>query len=120
MINIKRVDHIYVSVPPDKIHEANDFYTRIMGFEPMRRPDCFDTTGYWYRIGDIEFHIGIEKTVTRSKKHFALEVTDLKEARAHLEANGVQIEDPEIIPGRQRFMFYDPYGNLMELLEFDY
>lgn len=119
MINIKRTDHVYVSIPPDKIHEANVFYTKVLCLEPMHRPDVFNSTGYWYKMGGLELHIGIEKTVAPSKKHFALEVSNLQAAREHLEANDVEIEDPELIPGRQRFMFTDPYGNLIELLEYD-
>lgn len=119
MINIKHIDHIYVSVPPDKVHEAHQFYTKVMGFEPMKRPGTFETMGYWYQLPGIEFHIGVEQTVAQSKKHFALEVTDLQAAREHLEAHDVEIEDPEIFPGRERFMFSDPYGNMIELLEYD-
>jgi catechol 2,3-dioxygenase-like lactoylglutathione lyase family enzyme len=119
-INIKRPDHIYVPVPPEKVHEAHEFYTNVMGFEPMERPAVFDqTVGYWYRMAGIEFHIGTEDATSKSRRHFALEVTGLQAAREHLQAHGVAIEDPEIIPGRQRFMFTDPYGNMMELLEYD-
>jgi catechol 2,3-dioxygenase-like lactoylglutathione lyase family enzyme len=119
MINIKRADHVYVSIPPEKIHEAHEFYSKVMGLVAMHRPDVFTSAGYWYDMGGIELHLGTEKTVARSKKHFALEVSDLQAAREHLEAHDVEIEDPEVIPGRQRFMFTDPYGNLMELIEFD-
>jgi predicted enzyme related to lactoylglutathione lyase len=119
MITIKRTDHIYVSIPPDKIREANEFYIKVMGFKPKYRPGVFNSAGYWYDAGGMEFHIGTEQTVAASKRHFALEVTDLKAARQHLEANGVAIEEVEVIPGRQRFMFTDPYGNIMELLEYD-
>src|SRR5882757_6964759 len=109
MLNIKRTDHIYVSVPPDKVHEAHEFYTKVMGFEPMHRPDVFESTGYWYQLPGMEFHIGVEQTVAKSKRHFALEVSDLQTAREHLVANGVQIIEQEHIPGRERFMFSDPY-----------
>jgi catechol 2,3-dioxygenase-like lactoylglutathione lyase family enzyme len=119
MINIKRTDHIYISIPPEKIHEANEFYTKVLGLKPKYRPDVFNSTGYWYGVAGMEVHIGTEKGLSKTKRHFAWEIHDLPGARAHLEANGVEIEDVEVIPGRQRFTFTDPYGNLMELLEFD-
>ncbi|RKR83600.1 hypothetical protein BDD43_3811 [Mucilaginibacter gracilis] len=119
MINIKRADHVYVSVPPGKMHEANEFYSQVMGLTPKPRPDVFTSAGYWYDMGGIELHLGTETVVSPSKRHFALEVTNLPAARAHLEANNIEIDDTEAIPGRQRFMFTDPYGNLVELLEYD-
>src|SRR5438067_2474195 len=92
MINYQRTDHVYICVPPGKEHEAHHFYTAVMGFEPKLRPvDLSNTSGYWYQLPDMELHIGTEKGTSISKRHFAMEVTDLKAARQYLEDHGVKI-----------------------------
>ncbi len=119
MIKYTRVDHIYVPVPEGKEDEAHEFYSKIMGCEQIDRPqDLNQSKGYWYQIADIQLHIGTEHGLNKTKRHFALEVTDLQVARQHLEANNVIIIEEVPITGRSRFTFHDPYGNRMELLQY--
>ena len=117
MITFKRADHIHICVPPERLEEARRFYTDIIGLIPDHRPEVFHNPGYWFRIGDIGFHIGIEAPLPRTSRHSAFEVANIKEARKHLEQNGVEIYEEEVIPGRERFFFLDPFGNRMELLQ---
>lgn len=119
MITYKRFDHVYLSVPPGKEHDAHLFYTDVMGFAPTTRPAVFNSSkGYWYQLPGMELHIGTEDGTPLSKQHFAMEVTDLDAAREHLIANGVQIVEEIAIPGRNRFTFKDPFGNRIEFLEY--
>ncbi|WP_295652121.1 VOC family protein [uncultured Mucilaginibacter sp.] len=119
MINYQRIDHVYVCVPPGKVDEANLFYTGVMGFEPkMRAPELYKSSGYWYQLPGLELHIGTENPSEISKRHFAMQVTNLHDARTHLEANGIEIVEEVPISGRDRFAFHDPYGNRIELLEY--
>jgi catechol 2,3-dioxygenase-like lactoylglutathione lyase family enzyme len=117
MINFKRADHIHICVPPEKLEEARLFYTNIIGLELTARPDVFSSTGYWFRIADVELHIGVEDSLPRSIRHSAFEVSDVAAARKHLENLGVEIVEEPLIPGRQRFAFIDSFGNRMELLQ---
>ena len=118
MIQFKRVDHFHVCVPPERLEEAKDFYNRVLGLEIIYRPDhLFSSAGYWFNIGDVQLHIGVEPVLDRSIRHTALEVADVKAARLHLKANGVEIAEEPLIPGRSRFAFIDPFGNRMELLQ---
>nr|WP_067054443.1 VOC family protein [Mucilaginibacter sp. L294] len=118
MITFKRADHFHVCVPPERLEEAKDFYTKVLGLELINRPDhLFSSAGYWLNIGDIQLHIGVEPALPRSIRHTAMEVTDVDAARKHLEANGVEIVEEPAIPGRRRFAFIDPFGNRMELLQ---
>ncbi len=52
-----------------------------------------------------------------SKRHPAFEVENLGEVRAYFEQSGVRIKDEPTVPGFERFSFYDPFGNRIELLE---
>ncbi len=59
MITFKRADHINISVPPERLEEAFEFYSEVLGLEQIERPDkIFGSKGYWFNIGDIGFHIG--------------------------------------------------------------
>ena len=44
---------------------------------------------------------------------------DVRAAKAYLESKGVELIKEPVIPGRERFAFLDPFGNRMELLEFE-
>ena len=118
MIEFIRADHIHICVPPERLEEAKQFYIEIIGLQQIERPDhLFSTTGYWFNIGDIQLHIGVEPALARSIRHTAIEVANIAAAREHLAKNNVEIVEEPIIPGRTRYAFIDPFGNRMELLQ---
>ena len=86
MINFKRLDHIQICIPVGKEKEAREFYTGIIGLTEIPKPQALvPNGGLWYQIADIQFHIGVESEMNKSKRHPAFEVTNLDEARQHLE-----------------------------------
>jgi len=118
MIEFIRADHFHICVPPERLEEAKEFYTEVMGLKLIDRPNhLFSGAGYWFNIGDIQLHIGVEPALPQSIRHTALEVKDIAGARKHLTKNNVQITEEARIPGRTRFAFTDPFGNRMELLQ---
>jgi catechol 2,3-dioxygenase-like lactoylglutathione lyase family enzyme len=119
MIDFKTIDHIHICCPPERLQEAFKFYTEVLGLQKTYRPDVFGAPGHWFKIGGIELHIGIEAQQPRTIRHSAFEVQNLSAARVWLESCGVKVHDEPLIEGRRRFMFYDPLGNRMELLEYD-
>jgi catechol 2,3-dioxygenase-like lactoylglutathione lyase family enzyme len=62
----------------------------------------------------VEPGFGITK-----KEHPGFEIENLVEVKEFLRENGVWLKDEIPIPGRKRFSFYDPFGNKIELLEYD-
>lgn len=117
-ISFKRINHFNICVPPERLEEAWEFYTNIIGLELIPRPDhVFDTPGYWFDIGDAQLHIGVEKPIQFTGRHTALEVTDILAAKTHLEENGISIFPQEKVAGWERFAFNDPFGNRMELIQ---
>jgi predicted enzyme related to lactoylglutathione lyase len=119
MITFKRTDHVNVCVPTEKLEEARAFYADVIGLTPKSRPNhVFDTPGYWFTLADIEFHVGVEPPSGQTFRHTAFQVTDLEACRQQLTANGITILEQPLIEGRDRFMFSDPFGNMMELLEY--
>jgi catechol 2,3-dioxygenase-like lactoylglutathione lyase family enzyme len=119
MIPFKRIDHIHICVPPERLEEARGFYADIIGLTEKYRPDVFGRPGHWFDISGIELHIGVEAPLRRTIRHSAFEVADVKAAKAYLESKGVEIVAEPVIPGRERFTFIDPFGNRMELLEYN-
>ncbi|HEK18827.1 VOC family protein [Mucilaginibacter sp.] len=118
MITFKRLDHLHICVPPEKLEDARAFYSEIIGIELIERPDhLFSSAGYWFNIGNVQLHIGVEPALPRSIRHTAFEVEDVDAARQLLQKNNIEIIEEPVIPGRRRFAFIDPFGNRMELLQ---
>jgi len=119
MINYKRLDHIHIVVPAERLDEARAFYEDVMGLPLKYRPDeALGDKGYWFTLTDIELHIGVEPAMPPSIRHFAVEVVNVRAAREYLEKRGVKTKNQSVIPGRERFSFVDPFGNRIELLEY--
>lgn len=120
MIDWRRLDHVQICVPPGEEDAAATFYGDVLGLERVRKPASLgDRGGLWYRAGDVELHVGTEPPSGRSKRHPAFEVADVAGARAYLESRDVETADEPPIPGRERFVFRDPFGNRIELLEYE-
>ena len=119
MIAFKHTDHIHICVPVERLEEARDFYTRVMGLTEIHRPVELGDAGIWLAIGDIELHIGVEEPMPQTIRHTAFEVTNLEVAQQHLAGHGIVIQQQRKLPGRSRFSFLDPFGNRMELLQYD-
>ncbi|WP_461449305.1 VOC family protein [Mucilaginibacter sp.] len=117
MITFKRVDHIHIVVAPERLEEAKSFYIETIGLELIDRPDhLFRGKGYWFNIGNVQLHIGVEAPLPISIRHIAFEVADVDAAYKYLAGKVQLLEEPEI-PGRKRFAYLDPFGNRIELLQ---
>ena len=118
MIAFKRANHINICVTPEQLEDAKAFYSEVIGLKLITRPDhIFNSKGYWFDIGDIQLHIGVEPQMPRSTRHTAFEVEDVAAAKKLLEAHNVELVKEPVVPGWDRFAFYDPFGNRIELIQ---
>jgi catechol 2,3-dioxygenase-like lactoylglutathione lyase family enzyme len=118
MMVFKRLDHIQICIPVGKENEARFFYTEILGMTEIPKPkELKHNGGLWYQVADIQFHIGTENELNKSKRHPAFEIGNVEEARRYLIRHGVTVKDEIQIPGQTRFSFIDPFGNRIELLQ---
>jgi catechol 2,3-dioxygenase-like lactoylglutathione lyase family enzyme len=117
MIDFKRIDHVLICIPEGKKEEARQFYSRVLGLEEI--PGEHPRGAIWFTVAGIEIHIQEENGGYSKARHMAFEINDLERAKKHLESNGLELSYSSLIPGRQRFFFRDPFGNRVELLEFD-
>lgn len=118
-IKVKRIDHVQVCIPIGAEDEARGFYTDILGFQEIEKPDALKPNGgLWYDLGGVQLHIGVEEMAgDKSKRHPAFEIDDVDGVRRYLERRGVVTQDEIPIPGVKRFSLFDPFGNRIELLE---
>jgi catechol 2,3-dioxygenase-like lactoylglutathione lyase family enzyme len=123
---IRRLQHVSLPFPgtPESLAEGRRFYGGLLGLEEYPRPPVLPGVGIWYAIGDQELHLFAEPSGVdanpRSRRHPCLQVDDAAALRAHLEAAGVTTRDDDgEIPGRIRFFATDPFGNTLELVQFE-
>ena len=117
-ITFRRLDHVQICIPFGKEGEARAFYTDILGLIEIEKPVSLrDNGGLWYRIGDIQLHIGVEENRLKTKAHPAFEVVNIKAIRAYFKSSSIPIQEEIPIVGITRFSFFDPFGNRIEFLE---
>ncbi|WP_456275673.1 VOC family protein [Bacillus sp. AK128] len=120
-ISFKRLDHVQICIPFGQEDQARAFYTNILGLIEIEKPESLKANGgLWYKIGDIELHIGAEEMGEfKSKRHPAFQIEELIKVRNYLEESGIKTYDEKPIPFIERFSFFDPFGNRIEFLQRD-
>jgi catechol 2,3-dioxygenase-like lactoylglutathione lyase family enzyme len=119
MPKIETLHHVAITVPTERLREARRFYGELLGLKEAARPEAeLGRPGCWYRIGDRELHIQARDGYSsdRGEHHPAFVVDDVAALRAHLAANGVELQDAQPLTNRERFFARDPFGNRLEFL----
>ena len=94
MIDVERVD--YIRVPVTDIDEANRFYGEVLGLR--RNPNSPDDDWVEYEAGNVTLavmtpHTHDSEFSALPPSTIALRVRDVAEAKAKLEAAGVEVND---------------------------
>jgi len=106
-----RLTHVNLRV--EKLEDAVRFYTLVMGLERIERDDSRGR-GAWFRLGDTQVHLAEDAAPQpRSKRHFAVEVADLAEAKRTAQEHAAEIDQEEA----GRFWMRDPSGNRIEVVQ---
>jgi catechol 2,3-dioxygenase-like lactoylglutathione lyase family enzyme len=106
-----RLTHVNLRV--ETLADAVRFYTEVLGLEPIGRRDP-GGKGAWFRLGEAEVHLAEDSTPQpRSKRHFAVEVADLAQARRDADQGGAEIDQEDV----GRFWMRDPSGNRIEVVQ---
>jgi catechol 2,3-dioxygenase-like lactoylglutathione lyase family enzyme len=116
------LQHVSIPIPLGGAGRGRAFYGGLLGLEERDVPPKLDASELtWFRVGgDLELHLFESDEPQPESQHFCLRVDEgLSDLRAKLEAAGVDTEDTTEIVGRPRFMCRDPFGNRLELTEWE-
>jgi glyoxylase I family protein len=115
-----QVDHVHVTTTD--LDKSIDFYTQVLGFYLSRRIEMNGRQSAYVGLGDVMLELsppprGSSEIPPGAVKPFALTVTDMDAALAHLRAHGVEIveeRDAWTFSGRHAAI-KDPCGIVIEL-----
>ncbi len=117
MLDICRLDHVLITIPPNTREEVKDFYTKKLLLDEI--PGNHPNGAIWIKMGDVELHIREEDVhQDNSARHPALVVNNLEGAITFLQSINIEVSFSSLIEGRKRCFFRDPWGNRFELIEF--
>jgi glyoxylase I family protein len=113
-MKVRGVHHVALNVVD--IDEAVRFYTGVLGFDVVERPD-FGFPGAWLQAGAQQVHLApTEERGEDSFQHFALHVTDIDAAITDVRAAGWKVDPvPHMAGAGHQAFLRDPSGNLIEL-----
>lgn len=116
--------HVALPFPgtPDAIAAARGFYGSLIGLTELSVP--LSVSGVlWFDAGagtELHLYTDPDAPAVKSPRHPCLRTRDLGPLRDRLRDAGVELIEPtQDIPGRTRFFAFDPFGNAVELAEFD-
>ncbi|MEW6302462.1 MAG: VOC family protein [Verrucomicrobiota bacterium] len=114
---IGELNHVALHV--QDVARSCDFYSRVLGLQPMARP-AFTFPGAWFRLGlSQELHlIGDRHEAVHSHHrgtHFALLTDDTHSWERHFLELGVTFQSRQRPDGASQLFITDPDGHVIEL-----
>jgi catechol 2,3-dioxygenase-like lactoylglutathione lyase family enzyme len=117
VIRFTHLDHCSVIITD--VAKARAFYVDVLGLKEIPKPKTFDFVALWFQLEDGQTIHLLQKPQpdTRSPRHFALRVLDLKQAREYFRSREIPIQETGPIPHCDRFFVFDPDGNRIEIIQ---
>lgn len=118
-IRVTALDHVQLAMPGGKEAEAEAFYSDVLGFTVLRKPEPLASRGgRWFACGDVQVHLGVEQDFRPARKaHPALRVDGFDELVTKLDDYGASWRRDEDLPGVRRLYVDDPFGNRIEVID---
>ncbi|QOY34924.1 VOC family protein [Anaerobacillus isosaccharinicus] len=119
--SFKTIDHVQLAAPKGSEEKAREFFQGILCLTEIEKPEELKKRGgVWFQFANSQIHIGIEEPFTPAKKaHPAFEIENIEELKRHLNVNGIDYIVDRNLPGVNRIYINDPFGNRIELLEWE-
>jgi catechol 2,3-dioxygenase-like lactoylglutathione lyase family enzyme len=113
------LDHVQLAMPPGREAEAEAFYSGLLGFTRLPKPEPMaQRGGCWFVAGGAALHLGVEADFRAARKaHPALTVRGLAGLVTALEEAGVDVRPNPDRPAGDGCYVDDPFGNRIELME---
>jgi catechol 2,3-dioxygenase-like lactoylglutathione lyase family enzyme len=118
-MELRSIDHVQVAGPPGCEAAARSFYGGVLGLREIPKPPVLAARGgVWFKLGQQELHVGIEREFRPAlKAHPAFRCADPDGLARSLEAAGVSVTWDDTLPDVRRFFTTDPFGNRLEMME---
>ncbi|WP_211748112.1 VOC family protein [Paenibacillus sp. Marseille-Q4541] len=117
------IDHVQLAAPPGCETEARHFYSAVLGFIEVPKPEALQKRGgVWFQCGSHQVHIGVQSDFTpATKAHPAFHVKHIEALRSSLLDQSISVipDDARDDEGVIRFYIHDPFGNRIEFIEWD-
>jgi extradiol dioxygenase family protein len=116
------LQHVAMPFPGDDaaIDDARRFYGELIGL--TERPALLPGV-LWFEAGrgtELHLYSAPDETNAESHRHPCLEVSGLDDIRAKMKKARLELIEPVgDMADRRRFFAFDPFGNAIELLEFN-
>ena len=112
------IDHVQLAMPPGEEQKARAFYANLLGMvELPKPPELAKRGGCWFESGRVQLHLGVESDFRPAKKaHPALRCADYPALLKKLRDSGIEVNEPNDIPGVSRCHIHDPFENRLELV----
>ena len=112
------IDHVQLAMPAGEENRARDFYQDLLGMVEIEKPaELAKRGGCWFESGKVQIHLGVETGFRPAKKaHPALRCANYLSLLRRLRGCGIEVVEPDDIPGVQRCHIHDPFGNRIELI----
>nr|VFJ92615.1 MAG: Catechol 2,3-dioxygenase [Candidatus Kentron sp. LFY] len=118
----------HVAVPVSDLDSAISFYSDVLGFHRIERPDSLAGFGAWLQGYGFQIHLTEDRTFRGKKltdnptlpdsRHFCLFVDDIDGFREYLIRRKVTVgEIMEIAVDGHQFFVCDPAGNVIEITD---
>lgn len=111
--------HVQLSMPEGGEDRARAFYGGTLGMQEVPKPAVLAARGgVWFRLGEVELHLGVEPAFTPARKAHPGIATDALDAlAARLDEAGCEVRVDGALPGYRRFHTHDCFGNRLEFLQ---
>lgn len=105
-------------MPAGQEEKGREFYAGLLGMQEIPKPRALlKRGGCWFQSGIVQVHLGVEDDFhSANKAHPALKCTNYDALVAKLRDAGVEVTEPDDIPGVRRCHMHDPFGNRIELV----
>jgi len=112
------IDHVQLAMPPGEEQKARAFYGSLLGMTELPKPaELARRGGCWFASGSVQLHLGVESDFRPAKKaHPGLRCADYSALVRRLREAGVEVVEPQDIPGVSRCHVHDPFGNRIEMV----
>lgn len=113
------IHYVQLAIPRDGEQQSRSFWGAVLGMRELDKPPVLAAGGgCWFRSGNLEVHLGVEKPFAPARKaHPGLRVDGLRALARRLEQAGYPVTWDAQFPGYDRFYSADPFGNRLEFLQ---